>query len=88
MHRVVRWENLKEINHVEDLGLNKNIILKWIMKCHGRYGLVHLCVLKTEINLRVPQRVANFLPSYETLNFSSRVPLHGVNFCNKVNDWT
>jgi hypothetical protein len=55
MHRGISWENLKERDHMKNLGLNKKIILKWIIKKYqGRYGLVHLCVVKTEMNLRVP----------------------------------
>jgi hypothetical protein len=35
MHTQVLFENLKGRNHLEDLGFNEGIILKWIL---GKYG--------------------------------------------------
>jgi hypothetical protein len=32
MHAGFWWRNLKEIDHLEDLGVNVRIILKWILK--------------------------------------------------------
>jgi hypothetical protein len=31
-HKGFRWENLKEIDHVEEKGLEGRITLKWIIK--------------------------------------------------------
>jgi hypothetical protein len=32
VHTEFWWRDLRERHHVEDLGINENIILKWILK--------------------------------------------------------
>jgi hypothetical protein len=36
MHTKLRSENLKGREHSEDLGINRNIILEWILGKEGR----------------------------------------------------
>jgi len=34
------WENLKELDHLEDSSIDRRIILKWILKNRtGKFGL-------------------------------------------------
>jgi hypothetical protein len=64
MHRVFWWEYLGERDHLEDLGVDGRIILKWIFnKCDGEEwtGLIWLRIgtgggelLNAVMNLRVP----------------------------------
>jgi hypothetical protein len=32
MHAIFWWENLNERDHLENLGIDKRIILKWVLK--------------------------------------------------------
>jgi hypothetical protein len=59
------WRNLREGDHLEDTGVNRNIILKWIFeRLNGGGGIDWLdlvqdrdrwrAVVNTVMNLRVP----------------------------------
>jgi len=37
-HTVFRWENLKKGGHFEDTGLDRRIIIKWILKDRMRWN--------------------------------------------------
>jgi hypothetical protein len=39
VYTVSRWENLKQINHREDLGAYARIIIQFIFEKYGGYGL-------------------------------------------------
>jgi hypothetical protein len=40
MHTGFWWGNLRERDHMEDSGVDRMIILKWLFKTwHGEYGL-------------------------------------------------
>jgi len=62
MHTRLWWENLTERNHLEDLGLDGMVILKWIFKNgNGSMDWIDLAqdrdrrrsVMKVAMNLRV-----------------------------------
>jgi hypothetical protein len=36
MHTGFRWENLREGDHLEDLGIDERVILKWILEKQDR----------------------------------------------------
>ena len=46
MHTGIWWRDLIEINHLEDLGVNR-IILKWIFKKYGEEAYNGLLWLRT-----------------------------------------
>ena len=46
MHTGIWWTDLMEINHLEDLGVNRRIILKWIFKKQGEETCIGLLWLR------------------------------------------
>ena len=36
MHSGFWWDNLKERDHIEDLGVGGRVVLKWILKRFGK----------------------------------------------------
>jgi hypothetical protein len=47
VHTDFWWENLGEIEHIENLGLDKRVILKWVLRKsfgRARTGLIWLWI--------------------------------------------
>jgi hypothetical protein len=78
------WENLREVDHWGDPGIDGKIILGWIFEkwvCgldgaqdKGRWR----ALVNAVMNLRVPLNAGNFLTSCRPVSFSRRTLLHGV----------
>ena len=87
-HTGIWWGNLKEMYHLEDLGIDMCIILKWIWKKgSGRpwVGLIWFRIgANMAMNLQVAQNVGNFLTSWGTVRLTKRDLLHGVNELESV----
>jgi hypothetical protein len=47
VHRGIWWENLREKDHLKDLGVNGRIILKWIFKMWNREAWTGFIWLRT-----------------------------------------
>jgi hypothetical protein len=74
-------DDLKGRDHVEDLSIDRKIILEWILgKRDGTVwsGCIWLRI-GTIARLRVPCKTGNLLNSCVTISFSKRTLLHGVN---------
>jgi hypothetical protein len=78
---------LRERDHLEDLGVDRTIVLKWIFKqWDGGVDWIDMAqdkdrwrgVVNAAVNLRVPQNAGNFLPSWGPVSFPRRTLLHGV----------
>jgi hypothetical protein len=69
VHTGFEWRNLRKGDHLEDLGVDGRIILKWILeKWHGGMDWIDLAqdrdrwraVVNAVMNLRVPYNAWNF----------------------------
>jgi hypothetical protein len=87
VHTGFWWGDLREGDHLGDLGVGVRIILKWILKTwDGGMDWIKLAqdrdrwrtVVNAVMNLRVPSNGDNFLTSWETVSFSRMPLLHGV----------
>jgi hypothetical protein len=87
VHTGFWYGDLKEGEHLEDLGVDRRIILKWILKkCDGGMDWIELAqdtdrwraLVNVVMNLPVPQNAGNFLTSCGPVSFSRRTLLHGV----------
>jgi len=75
LHRKTRRKE-----NVEDLGVDGNIILEWILGKWEDVDCMHLtqdvgqwrAVVNTVINLRGPSKEKNFLTSWQTISYTSR----------------
>jgi hypothetical protein len=83
----IRWGNLREGDHLKDLSVDGNIILKWIFeRLDGDMNWINLAqdrdrwrdLVNAVMNLRVPLNAGNFLSSSGRFSFSGRTLLHGV----------
>ena len=82
------WGNLAERDHLEDLGVDGRIILRWIFRKWDVEGMgsIELArdrdrwrVLVTAVmNIRVPYKAGDFLTGCETVRCSRKNKLHGV----------
>ena len=77
--------NLSERDHLQDLSVNGNIILKWIFnKWDGSHGLIWLrirtgaCECGNEPSASI--HAGNFLTNRELVSFARRTLLHGVSW--------
>jgi len=66
------WQNLRERDHLENVGVDGRIRLKWILKkCYGGVDWIYLAqdntgggaVANTIIKIQIPQNSLNFLTS-------------------------
>jgi hypothetical protein len=82
------WGNQRFRYHLEDVGINRMVILKWIFNdCYGEQDFIGLAlardsrqaVVYTVLNLRVVQNAENLLTSCQTVSFSITTLLYGVN---------
>jgi hypothetical protein len=82
------WGNLKERGHVEDVGIDGRVILKWILRkwdagmdlsCVAQARNRWPAVVKAVMNLWIAQNAENIVSSCRTTSFSRRSLLHGVN---------
>jgi hypothetical protein len=80
-----RWGNLKERDHLEDLGVNWRIILKWMLNKYGGFTWIGFiwqtkdkwhAVVNTVLNFRVPYNANNFFTSSE-ISMSRRTLFRG-----------
>ena len=85
MHRGLRWGNLRERDHLEDLGVDGSIILEWIFKkWDGSMDWIDLiydrsrwrAVLNAVMNLRFPHNPESFLSSRRNVSCSIRTLFH------------
>jgi hypothetical protein len=77
------WENLKDRDHKENLGIDGRIIIKMVLKQAGCEGVdrIHLAededkwqaLVNMAVNLQVAQNAGNFL-----VGFSRRTQLDGI----------
>jgi hypothetical protein len=88
--REIWWENLREEDHLEDVGVDMKIILKLIKKWDGGMNWIDLAedrnrwraLVNAAMNLRVPENAKNFLTSSVPVRFSRRSLIHGVKIKN------
>ena len=86
--RLWQWD-LRGRAHLEDLGLDGWIILKWIFKkgvWQARTGLIRLqgrdrcqVLANAVVSVQVPKNTGNVSTSSEPSSFSARTLAHGVN---------
>ena len=73
MHTGFWWGDVRERDHLEDLGVDENVISQWIFKKCDRGGMdwIHLAqdrdrrwaLVNAAMNLRFPENMCNFWAS-------------------------
>jgi hypothetical protein len=80
MHKRFKGGNFRERGHLENLGLDWRIILKWIFEKwdRGMYWIdmaqdrdMWRAVVNAVMNLRVPKNAGNFLSSLHQVSYTS-----------------
>jgi hypothetical protein len=90
VHTDFWWGDLIESCHVEDLSVDRNIILKWIIKKWEGVVMSWIvlaqdrdrwwAVVNVVMNLHIPKNAENFLAICGIVTFSRRPLLHRITF--------